>query len=860
MNEGSFGEWLKYQRNGRGLTQKQLAQQIGCATITLRKIESGERQPSGQILKRVAEIFNISPNEQKEFLRFARGDWTSAPARKTSDAPWLASVGAPRTNLPASLTSFIGREQEMAVVHGYLLHPNIRIATLTGPPGIGKTRLSLAAAQEVLSDFKDGVFFVALAPLEKPGLMALAIIQALGFAEMERKPPLEQLKDGIGDRQILLVLDNLEHLIDESAALVFDLLSGCPCLKILATSREALRVPGEWIYPVPALKMPPGQLQSMEQVSQYAALGLFVERARAVQPDFVPTTDHLQTVATICSQLDGLPLAIELIAARIRWMSPHALLAKMNDQFILSADGMRAVSHRQKTLKNAISWSYNLLTSEEQSLFAQLSVFTGGFTLDAAEAVFFHTVTNKSVSDLLALLADKSLLQRTLDPQGEPRFNMLMTIQQFARDTLGYLGENAEIRNRHLAYFLNLAEQADKQIHGPDQADWLNLLEEELNNFRTALAWCISNQRTESALRLLGALGWAWDVRGHYFDARNWFQKIRSLPDIEEYPAYYATLLNRIAHHDWVLGDMPEARTLLKESQEIWLGLGPAGEQGLADSFRTLGSVAFYGESDKYFAQICFEKSLEYSRKNADKHGQAVSLCFLGLINYIDESALSLFKQGLDLAHQTGDLYWVACILRPLGWKFRDQGEFQKAHLYLSDALAIFEAIGFKEGIVESLLDRGILFQHEGNYVQAERFYYQSLQLSREYALKGDESNVNYYLGLLSLQQNDFVQAKQHFKEDYRISHKMSEGTTADFLYGSAAVASGLNKPEHAAWLYGAMQACGKNPYHHPWKQGVLDQYINIAREQLGEKRFEELAVEGRRMSLEQAIGYALED
>ena len=748
----------------------------------------------------------------------------------------------------------------MTVVHGYLLDPNIRIATLTGPPGIGKTRLSLAAAQEVLSDFKDGVFFVALAPLERPGLMALTIIQALGFAEMERKPPLEQLKDGIGDRQILLVLDNLEHLIDEAAVLVSDLLSACPCLKILATSREALRVPGEWIYPVPALKMPTGQLQSMEQVSQYTALGLFVERARAVRPDFVPTTDHLQTVATICSQLDGLPLAIELIAAHVRLMSLQALLAKLDDQFILYADGMRAVPDRQKTLNNAISWSYDLLTPEEQNLFTRLSVFSGGFTLDAAEAIFSQTVTGKSIPELIALLADKSLLQRILDAHGETRFTMLMTIQQFALGRLRQVGEETDIRDRHLAYFLDFAEQADKQIHGPDQARWLNLLEMELNNFRTALDWCISNQKTESALRLLGALGWAWDVHAQYFEARSWFHKIKSLPDIKDHPVCYATLLNHIARHDWMLGNMPEARALLEESQGIWLGLGASGEQGLADTFRWLGSVAFWGESDKSLAQYYFEESLKSSQKHEDPHGIALSLLFLGVINYNDGLALDRFEQSLDLFRPLGDLYWIASLLKIFSWKFRDQGNFEKAHLHLSDSLEIYEEIGFKEGIVEDLLNRGLLFQHEGKYVQAEQFYYQSLQLSREYALKADESNVNYYLGLLSLQQNDFVQAEQHFKEDYRLSHKISKGTTTDFLYGSAAVASGLNRPEHAAWLYGAMQACGKNPYHHPWKQEVLEQYINIAREQLGGKKFDELAGEGSSMSIEQAVKYALEN
>jgi predicted ATPase/transcriptional regulator with XRE-family HTH domain len=861
--EVSFGEWLKNQRNGRGLTQKQLAQQIGCATITLRKIESEERHPSAQIVQRIFEVFHIPEKEQIAFLRFARGDWTQAPSRLVDDTPWLASDIAMHSNLPASPTSFIGREQETTKVHEYLLDPHIRLVTLIGPPGIGKTRLSLAAAREVISDFPEGTFFVALAPVETSGLIPLTVVQTLGFVETELKSPIEQLKNGIGDKQMLIVLDNLEHVIDAAALLVSDLLSACPRVKILTTSREALRVPGEWVYPLPTLKLPTdAQLQSMdmEQDQQYAALTLFAERARAVRPDFLLTDDNLPTVATICTQLDGLPLAIELIAARIRWMSPQALLAKLNDQFILSADGMRAVPVRQKTLNNAILWSYNLLTPEEQNLFARLSIFSGGFTVDAAVAIFSRIVTNKSVSDLIALLADKSLLQITFDSQGKLRFTMLVTIQQFALDRLRYLGEETEIRNRHLAYFLDFAEQADKQIHGPDQANWLNLLEMEHNNFRTTLDWCVSQQKTESALRLLGALGEAWHIRCHHYEARSWFNKIRTLPDTKDYPAYYASLLNHLGRHNWVLGDMREARTLLEESQEIWLGLGSGGERGLAETFRWMGAVALWGESDKNKAQSYFEKSLELSQKNDDHNGKAVSLFFLSRINDSDDSAVGLLEESLNLFQQMGNLFWIAQVFKHLGWRSRDQGNFQKAHLYLTDYLAIYEEIGFKQGIMHGLWDMGRLFHHEGDYDQAEGCYQQFLHFSREYGLQRDEALANFSLGLISLQRNDFVLTAQYFKENYWLTHAVNEKlSTSLLLYGLAAVASGLNEPERAAKLYGAMQGIfGRSPSSW-WDQEKLDWHIEISREQLGEKRFDELAAEGCAMPLDQAVKYALE-
>jgi predicted ATPase len=403
--------------------------------------------------------------------------------------------------------------------------PGIRLITLLGSPGIGKARLSIETARRSIQDFEDGVFFVHLAPLDEASLGASTITQSIGYIERGGSSSVEILKKGMADRHILLILDNCEHLIDDVAALVSDLLSACPYLKIFATSRESLRVTGEWLYPVPALEVPQDNASvDIQSMQQFPALALFAERARAVRPEFTLNEKNIQAVASICNQLDGLPLAIELIASRMRLMSPQSLLERMSNQFILSADGLRAVPERQKTLKNATGWSYDFLTSEEQKLFAYLSVFSGGFTLEAAESIFSGISTDRTVTALITSLSDKSLLLRTYGSSGEICFSMLFTIQQFALEHLSQTGDEQQIRDAHLDYFIRYAEHAEKEIRGPRQAEWIEQIETEHNNNRAALEWAISAQKTDAALRLLWALGWPWEVRGHYNEAYGWLK------------------------------------------------------------------------------------------------------------------------------------------------------------------------------------------------------------------------------------------------------------------------------------------------------------------------------------------------
>ena len=863
MTELAFGEWLKRQRMGRGLTREQLAHQIGCAVVTLRKIEAEERRPSPQIVERLAEILEISKSERINFLKYARGDWSQARGENIQETPWQAST-SPRTNLPAPLTSFIGRAKEQKEVIE-LIGKN-RLVTLIGPPGIGKTRLSIEAARQLLADFPDGIFFVELAPLDEPSLIAPTTLQALGYVESKKLSADKQLMQGIGDKRILIVLDNCEHLIQDAAAFASQLLSACPYLKILATSRESVRVTGEWLFAVPMLPVPEADSSiPVENVPEFAAVVLFAERARAVHSNFTLDTNNLQSVVSICARLDGLPLAIELIAAQMRLHSAQSLLERLNDQFILSTEGVRDAPSRQISLRYAIGWSYKSLTPDEQRLFANLSVFSGGFTLSAVEGIFSSYFAEISISALITSLLDKNLLQRSTNSPGEVRLTMLVTIQQFALDCLQQLGDETEVRNWHLSYFLDLAERADQQIHGPAQGAWMDRLDMELDNFRTALNWSLAGQQTEKILRLLAALGWNWLVRWSPSEYRNWLDHIRTLPELDNHPETYAQILNTAVHQEWVAGNFSDARAFVEESKEIWQELGTTGERGLAEALYLSGMIPLM-EGNYVEAASYFEQSLGLYQKCGDRWGMAMAKFLLGnvtLWNEEEASTLRWLTQSFDLFDELGDPWGIARVSQRLGELFLKQGSYEKAQVHFDRHLRLDEGLHFKQGTVVALYNLGNLFRHQGDYGQAKRYYEKSLSMCREFGLKIDRGINLFSLGMLALHQNDYPQAMRYFIDYFATTRRSLEKPgLGDLLTGLAAIAAGTNQPERAAKLHGAAQALFETTDYRipPFDRAEFDRHIQMAEKQLGGAKFEELMSEGFAMTMEQAIAYALEN
>ena len=624
--------------------------------------------------------------------------------------PWRISSEVSRSNLPATTTSLIGREQDIILVCEYLLNIDIRLVTLIGPPGIGKTRLSIAAARAALPDFADNVFFVPLASLDNPDLLAATIAQTLGYVAVKNLSAHEQLVDGIGEKQMLLVLDNCEHLIEDVASLAREMLSSCSQLKILATSRESLRIAGEWLFSVPVLNVPDDpSTVDMQHAAEFPALTLFAERARAARSDFTLDINNIATVSVICAHLDGLPLAIELIAARIRLMSPQTLLEHLTGQFILSADGMRAGSARQKTLNNAIGWSYNLLSAEEQSLFRRLSVFSGGFTLKAAEAIFSRKVTKKSISGLITSLLDKSLLQRAFeDVSGEPRFSMLVTIQQFALNCLRPTGEEVEIRNWHWIYFFDLAEKADHEINGPRQIDWLERLHADRDNLRAALEWVIETGQTEAALKMARSLSWFWFKRSELNESRSWLGRVVALPDAPMYPESYADALSHLANHTWYQTRSKETRHLV----ETALAVARAHE----DRHNTAQALMFLGlfladEHNFITAQTTLKESKALFATLGDEWEESAHVILAQAYGpYLQQdwtTSLALHEQALAGFRKFGDIFFQTVCLRFVGSLQAKQGDITHGMTALREALILGRQLGSKYEIAAILWAMG---------------------------------------------------------------------------------------------------------------------------------------------------------
>jgi predicted ATPase len=601
--------------------------------------------------------------------------------------PAMKTPGARLSNLPMPSTPLLGREQELDAVTQLLLRDEVRLVTLTGPGGTGKTRLGLQAAANLNAAFTDGTFFVSLAANTDARLVMSTIAQTFGIFENPVRSVAEGVITHLHEKHLLLLLDNFEQVV-EATPVVAELLAACPQLKILVTSRSVLHLTGEHEFPVPPLATPnPKHGVPLTALTQYPAIKLFVQRAAAVKPDFVLTQENAPAVAEICFHLDGLPLAIELAAARLKLFSPQAMLARLEKRFELLKGGPRDMPARHHTLQQAIAWSYDLLNEEEKDLFRRLAVFSGGCPLDAVEVVC--RAKNRltcSALDVIAALVDKSLLRQDQTAEEEPRFVMLETIREYARECLRASEDWEAAKRAHADFFLKLALQAEPELTGPKQKVWLTKLEREHDNFRAVFKWVEESGEADHGLRLGGALWRFWLVRGHTIEGRERLMALLALPGSAPRTRERAKVLNGAATIIHEMGDYPAAHLLLLESLEIWRELGD--KKAEAAAINNLGWVATMRcEFDT--ARTLSAESLILHRELGDKRGIALALNNLGWAANLQgdfKTGRSLHESGLSLRREIGDERGIAFVLTSLGWIEGMQGHYEKATSLLEEA------------------------------------------------------------------------------------------------------------------------------------------------------------------------------
>jgi predicted ATPase/class 3 adenylate cyclase len=636
----------------------------------------------------------------------------------------LRSLEAAQHNLPVQVTSFVGREAEMAEVTRLLT--TTHLLTLTGAGGCGKTRLALQVAAEVMDAYPDGVWVVELAPLADPALVAQTVASVVGVRETAGRPLQHTIIDSLRSRQLLLVLDNCEHLLDACAALADGLMRGCPRLRILATSREVLGITGETSWRVPSLSAPPPTgSPSVAALGQYEAVRLFVERALAVQPDFQVTPANGPAIAQVCWRLDGIPLAIELAVARLRVLTPEQIVSRLDDRFRLLTGGSRTALRRQQTLEATIDWSYSLLTKPEHELLRRLAVFAGGWTLAAAEDVVAAQGTEAcDVLDRLVRLVEKSLVVAEPGSAGETRYGLLETVRQYARERLeetsvgGSEDEMTLVRDRHLAYFLRLAEEAEPELRDIDQDRWLVRLETEHDNFRAALEWAVARHPI-AGLRLAAALIWFWYLHGHFGEGRRWVE--RGLAAVPAVPR------DELATK--ALAGAEERELLAARARAIWsvcvLIIGLADYTRATDLGEESLAIARYLDEPDLTAWALMACGIaEWYRGNlqraADHLSEALGLfrtlgkawetayaaASLGIVLHDlgeDERALQLLEESLAMLRRRPEVWALAIALRNLATVIHAQGDHARALVLLEEALALRRQSGDKRGMALAL-------------------------------------------------------------------------------------------------------------------------------------------------------------
>ncbi len=879
-----FGRWLKQQRKALALTQHEMASRAGCAEVTLRKIEAGDLQPSAQMAASLIRCVGVADADFPELMDFALGASNPhAPAarRSRSHRPH---------NLPAQLTPLLGRAQDVAAVRRRLLGDGARLITLVGPPGVGKTRLALAVAEDVLDQFEHGVVLVRLGPLANADLVTPAIVQALGLRISGPTPPVVQVRAALEEKHLLLVLDNFEHVI-EAAPLVDDLLRRCPWLHTMATSRQPLRVRGERQMPVLPLALPvrslTGATLAAGDALRYAAVALFEERAQAVQPDFAVTDANACVVAELCRRLDGLPLAIELVAARVKLLPPDELLARLSGPWMLSVDGLRDVSVRQKTLRGAIGWSYDLLPPAEQALFTRLAVFAGGFTLEAAEAVCGEgetspsgMVPNRQVDkgagrqvdkgaagkdaamgalEGIASLLDKSLLRRETGPQGEVRYAMLETVREYALERLAASSDAEQIHDRHLAWCLTVVAPA---LAAPfaivEQPGWQQI-DAEMHNLRAGQAWAFQHDG-RAALSLVLATARAHAGHGFGGEARAAIDQALALPEAAAATAERAALLYCRGVVEFLADQIDAAEHSMAQtlalSRDLNLDLG----QAAAHYF--LGRLAFLaGDAQRTEGHLdASATTLAEAGETADWSHVLAVLAEVVMFRGDLQRSRALHSQAMarplppEQRHQmfrsVGGLAELALV----------EGDFARAQQLAEECLALCRQ---KDHPVETawlLTCLGEIATRRGDYAAAHAALDEALELGRRVGAYWRVVIVRADLGDLAVAEGKPGEALRLYRETLPILLQRGVFAHPQGSLRLACLASAVGQHDVAVTLLGACSAAVASGLRVllPITQADFDAALDAAEAALDAGAFDVAWAAGRSLSPQAAVTWGL--
>jgi predicted ATPase/transcriptional regulator with XRE-family HTH domain len=818
----AVGQWVKRRRRILDLTQSKLAQLLPCSVVTIQKLETDRRRPSREMAARLAECLEVPAEQRTAWVQFARAEAGSPDQRLWSQ------VFRPAANLPLPATSLVGRRKEVSAIKR-LLKDDAHLVTLLGPPGIGKTRLALQVAVELRDDFCDGVCFVDLSAVSDAELFASAAAEALSALPEGSQTPRSHLVEFLHDKQLLLVLDNFEQIVS-AAPLVAELVAASPWLRVLATSRVPLRVRGERQFPVPTLPVPDAaRLPPLDSLWQFPSVALFAQRSREVRPEWRLTEANKAATATLVRRLDGLPLAIELIAARSKILSPQELLSRLTGTLLLHSDGLRDLPARQRTLHSAIIWSYDLLIAKEQALLRRLAVFAGGWTLEAAEAQALDgdsehpgTFARDEVLDLLTSLVNHSLVQ-SLGSGAEPRFGLLETIRYFALDRLQASSEEKEARDRHVTYYVRLAESAEPHLTGAEALPWLECLQREHENLRSALSWTLERGDAESALRLSAALWRYWRKRGHAIEGLGWLQKALDLASSTAAPrarerADAAPGVPIPSDSTWLslraratLGAASLARTpgeyrlalrLHRESYDLFKALGD--ERGLAYVLFSLGADA-YDLGDLDSAHSYYERSLAAYRRLGDARGTASLLQIFAQweqdAGHLDR-AEELFGEVLQIQQERGEDYLVAWARFNQGELARIRGWHERAYEHFQDALASFTRLEDHEAVACTLHRLGELAWQQADLVEARDCAEQSRLLAQKMGFRTEEAAALRLLGYVALAEGQAEAAAEFGQRSLAICETTGERlgrAQAVAVMGRVQLAQG--KPVQAAEL-----------------------------------------------------------